>query len=259
MRWVSLFLPFFLFSAPIGNPFMPGMLREELFSLIKIPIHVRVGYEGNFVFDRYLDQYQTGFGSLEKYEIYTNSGRISCDIFDRISLFGTAGSGRIDANFPFSSGPLKHRAVLGSDEELFWSVGGNVLLLDWRLFALGIGLCYSRLCPKISHLSVDGVGYPTEDGSLHYREWQANVGFSYEMDFLVPYIGVKYTSAKSTAHLPYIPDLFVGESQERFWRSRRHVGLYLGSSITSKKSFALTIEARLIDEEAVTVFAAFRF
>ncbi len=70
MRWVSLFLPFFLFSAPIGNPFMPGMLREELFSLIKIPIHVRLGYEGNFVFDRYLDQYQTGSGSLEKYEIY---------------------------------------------------------------------------------------------------------------------------------------------------------------------------------------------
>lgn len=258
MRYIVFFLPFFsLLSAPVFNPSCPSILQKGIF-LENAPVSIRSGYEGNFVFDRRLEQYRNAEGRVDNYEVYVNAGNISLDFFEVFSLFGNLGSGKIESDFRLQSEGIEKRAVTKSDEEFSWGLGLNTLLFSWEKLKLGAGFRYTTFDPKLYFFSLDGVVYDSEQKRFHFREWQCNLGLSYKIDFLTPYIGAKYTYAKSKIRLPEIEDILEGKDTQRFFRSRQDVGLYLGCTIAADRAFLISIESRLIDEEAVSVFAEFR-
>ncbi|MEL7431033.1 MAG: hypothetical protein AAGI90_00690 [Chlamydiota bacterium] len=248
-----------LSGAPAGSPLSPALLQKGLFSKKHAPCALSSGYAGNFVFDRRLNQYKTGEGRVDNYELYSQSGLLTVTLMERASFCSLLGSGKIESDFcVVSDGVLRH-VVTKTEEDFSLGFGSDLLLLDWRLFALGAGLLYTKMRPALTTLTVDGISYKPGGARFSYEEWQGHVGISYQVGFLMPYIGTKYTSASSEVTLPCVRYLFNESNRSRFFRSRKHWGLYLGCSVTRSEVFALTIETRLIDEEAVSVFAEIRF
>jgi hypothetical protein len=93
---------------------------------------------------------------------------------------------------------------------------------------------------------------------LRWHEWQIDLDIAYHIDLLTPYIGAKYKNAMteiSNAQTAIAPD----GSRTAHFSARTPVGLVLGCSLSTGKYFMLNLEARLIDEEAVTVSADIRF
>ncbi len=253
------FLPFsFILSAPVSDSSSPAVLQQGIFLEENNWGNVQAGYEGNFVFDRRLARYADGEKRIDRYEIYIQSGDIQLDWQDKFSVFTTLGSGKIDTDFQIVANGYCRRAVLKSAEDFSWSLGLKALLASWKNLHVGAGCRYTTLEPLLHFFSLDGELVDTNGQRLHFREWQVNVGVSYEVGFFTPYIGSKYTQARSHVELPTSSNGITEDEKKQFFRSRQNFGLYLGCTITPRKLFFVTLETRLIDEEAVSVFATLR-
>jgi hypothetical protein len=85
-----------------------------------------------------------------------------------------------------------------------------------------------------------------------------DMGLAYKIDIFIPYVGVKYLDAKAR-----VKDASIAIAADSHnWmkmRNRDPVGVYAGCTLSNSKYFMLTIEARFIDEEAISVVGEMKF
>lgn len=261
MRFLAVFclLSMQLLSAPIGNPSAPRILEEGFFIPKKCWANVRAGYEGDFVFDGQMEQDEEGSGSVDRYTQTTNAGSVALNLLERLDLYGVFGSSRVCAEWRFSDMADRVRnAEIETSHNFLWAVGGRAILFTWGNWDLGFGGRYSALHNHVQWLTIDGSNASVAGARCRWREWQANVGVSYHIDLFTPYIGVGYLNVRTALDglTSSIADL--GSRRDHF-KNRIPAGIYLGCTLSTGKYFMLNVEARLVDEEAVSLSGEFRF
>jgi hypothetical protein len=85
-----------------------------------------------------------------------------------------------------------------------------------------------------------------------------DVDVSYRIDLLTPYIGLKYSNAKSKISEFSVP-IASDDSGTDHFENRIPVGILIGCSLSTRKYFMLNVEGRLVDEEGITISGDLRF
>jgi hypothetical protein len=98
---------------------------------------------------------------------------------------------------------------------------------------------------------------PRAGSKISFYEWQLGVGASYEVDIFNPYLGVKYSNAG--ARFKHLPPGFLPTGRHFKTKNRRKFGMVLGTTLSNGNRFAANVEARLIDEQALTLAASIKF
>ncbi len=247
-------------AAPVGNTSFPEILQKGFFTSCDSWVDLRVGYEGDFVSDGRMRQYAEGVGRVDLYEGWTNSGTFTLNILDRLDLYGVLGASKTEANWRFENGVDEtiHRIKLKTETNFLWAVGGRAILYEWCHTSFGAGGRYTACNYNPNECTSDGVAIDAADAHLHWREWQCNFDISYEISLFTPYVGVKYSHARSLlSNFPI--SISADLTGSNSFKNRVPVGFYLGCTLSTGRYFMFNIEGRLVDEEAISVFADFRF
>jgi hypothetical protein len=248
-----------IFAAPVGNPSAPKLLQEGFFIPNNSSIDFRLGYFGDFVTDGRFKQFDEGHGRVDSYSQNANSATLTLNFVNRLDVYGVLGAAKSSSDWRFTdAASFVHRIELDTEFSFFWGAGARAILYEWGSASLGLGSCYfsSKYTPK--SFKSDGILQPVEGSSAFWNEWQVNLDTSYKIDLFIPYIGFKYSQARAFFSGFSAPISQSGQGANSF-KNRSLFGLYLGCSITNGDYFMFNLEGRLIDEEAVSVSADFRF
>jgi hypothetical protein len=251
-----IFLSSGCFAAPVGNPLNPAVIKQGFFISQGSWINIRAGYEGNFVYDSKMKETLPQHNHIDNFKQDVNSATLTFNIHNRFDLYALAGEERIRSDWRFND-TTAHRIELESHFHFSWGSGAKVILFEWGKVALSAGGRYSQTKPKLLWLTDNGVEQFLSKESIKYSEWQTDLGFSYRIDMLIPYLGAKYSSSKFSIEETSV--LLENNSTSIHMKNRNNFGVYLGCSLSNSKYFMLQIEARLLDEEAVTVSGDVRF
>ncbi len=247
-----------LFASPVGNAAAPELIEQGFFIPDDWWGNVRLGYEGDFVSDGKMQQYGQGYGRVDSYEQQTNSGVVTGNIADRVDLFCVLGSSRTNADWRFVDAENGvHRIEMETNYGFLWGAGVRGILYEEEDICLTLGGRFERSSFDPSWLTSDGVPKSVASGFVKWSQWQIDLDFSYTIDIFAPYIGVKYSHARTELNSFSCPISEKGSSNQ--FKNRLPVGIFLGCGLSSGKYFMLNLEGRLIDEEAVTVSGDIRF
>ncbi|NGX56523.1 MAG: Major outer membrane porin [Candidatus Anoxychlamydiales bacterium] len=262
MKKIYLILFIFLFSkvisAPVGNPFNPTLIEQGFFISPSSIVNFRVGYEGNFVNDSKFKKSLNEKSKIDDFEQDINSGTFTLNFQNRLDVLTSLGASRIKSNWRFDESDVSKRIELETNYRFYYALAARVILFEWGNTALGAGGRFSKTKPSIFWLLKDGTPQDENEADINYKDWQIDLGLSHKIDIFVPYIGIKYLDAK--AKIMNV-NTIISENDLNFikMKSRNKFGLYLGTSLSNSKYFLLTIEARLIDEEAISIFGELKF
>lgn len=258
--WTFICGVFPLFGAPVGNSAAPDLIKKGFLISEESWVNFRLGYEGDFVEDGRMNQYNEGTGRVDTYKQWTNSGTATLNILDHLEVFGVFGSSETKADWRFENLSLNTvtRIEFETNPAFLWAAGGRAIVYEWNKIYVGLGGRYTACNAGTKWVTSNGAMEPVGGSSVDWREWQINLDFSYKIDWLIPYIGAKYLNAKTDLNNFSIP---ISQELNGFnsFENRDPVGLYLGCTLTSGSYFILNLEGRLIDEEAITITADFRF
>lgn len=155
-------------ALPLGNPAEPNFLNRGVFwgGICENPCDpcstwldnwgVRVGYYGDFVFDRRLKVRKANTDDIHDTKIFTNAGYFVLNLGERLDIFGTVGVSKIrisqieatwDTTLPFSSSSV---GFLDTNTDFSWSVGARACLLKRCGFILGVEGQYFQTRPQFN-------------------------------------------------------------------------------------------------------------
>lgn len=243
-------------AAPVGNPAAPALIRKGF--LLDCWVDVRLGYEGDFVSDGRMGQFDQSSGRVDQYQQNTNSGTFTLNLYNRLDMYGVFGSSRTEADWRFEAGETITRIEVETEQNFLWGVGARALVYEGYHMFLALGGRYSACRYTPEQLTSNGAAQSVEGAQCHWRQWQVSADFAYQIDLLTPYIGIKYSNAQTLLRSfssPISADLTGSNSL----KNRIPVGLYVGCSLSNGQFFMLNVEGRLIDEEAVAVSADLKF
>jgi hypothetical protein len=247
-----------VFGAPVGCPAAPGLIKEGFFISPNAPVNVRAGYEGDFVADARLQQSGPGQGRVDNFNQQTNAGTITLNGVNRVDLFGLCGSSRACTDWRFTVDDVTHRAEVVTLYNFLWGAGTRAIVYKTCAASLGVGGRYEECQYDNLWLTIDGTEHSGANTFLHWRVWQVDFDFGYQIDIFTPYIGIKYSNIRVKIGDFDEPVSNDGSGSDQF-KNRTPVGVFIGCSLSSGKYFMLNVEGRLIDEEGVTISGDFKF
>lgn len=230
-----------------NNPSAPLYIGEGFFIPESAWASIRLGYEGQFVTNARMSD-------VDSFKVDSNSGLVTLNIKNRLDLFGSLGTARIRADWRVED---SFNVEMDSKYRFFKGFGARAVLFDWGKASLGVGGSWVSCKPALLRLVKNGA-LVNEGGKAKYHGWQANCALSYKADFLIPYVGIKYSSMKGQVSTRGEAIAKDGSPIMRT-KNRKKVGCIVGSAITKGKFFALNLEGCLIDEESFSVTGEFRF
>lgn len=246
-----------LFAAPVGNPLNPEIIGEGFFISPASWINFRLGYEGNFEYDGRMEKKPNG-GKIDNLKQDVNSGLLTLNLQNRADLYGVLGASRIRSDWRFDDLGTASRIELETNYRLYWAAGGKVILFQWGNTALSTGGRYSTTRPSLSFITQDGTPQDKADAKIRYKDWQVDLGLAHQIDIFIPYIGGKYLQARAKVRNAAFAISDEGENIQKM-KNRNPVGVFAGCTLSNSKFFMLTVEARFIDEEAISVMGELKF
>lgn len=260
LRILLLFL--FTFSGlqafVVNNPAASGLVDCGAFFDNCHRFSLRVGYDADFVFDGKMKKKDSD-QRVDSFEQKNFLGFVTLNFCDRFDLFGKAGQSNIDTDYRiFLEDGDAYNVDCKSHFDLSWAVGTSMILLDYQCLQVGVGVSYFQTEPSLTSLKLNGEELPIDDSKIKFKSIDAFFGLSFQTGILIPYICFHYRKADATISAIEGPIADNGKASVDL-KERCPYGLALGVSITNKRQFALTIESRVISEEALTVTGTFRF
>ncbi|MCH9626550.1 MAG: Major outer membrane porin [Chlamydiales bacterium] len=231
---------------------------------------IRVGFYGDYVFDRKLELDHAPHKDIEITDMNTNAGYLVLNLCDRVDVFGTLGVTNFHIHSheqPFQPGPNLGTDLydIYFDQSFSWSVGARGTLFDWGCFSVGVEGQWFQATPKLQ--SIDNTRtanhtYPVDTIDTCYREWQGGLGLSYRFctscAAFVPYAAVKWSGSKW--EMDSFTTLIAGDNFAlRDLRSQNLWGYAVGVTLTLCDMAGVTVEGRFGDEKALYVNGQFRF
>ena len=254
-----LLLPLHLVALYNGNPSLPMMPESGAFISKDYWIGVKAGYAFDYVYDRQL--HMTGktpdhsHRKVQKYNSVSNFGVVTLNFNDRVEAFGLLGS----MSAELSQHLFENVKVSYDTQTHFaWGAGGRAILAYWGDLQFAINASYVRSDLPLSSLKVNGRSYAKKQAELDFQEWQVGIGASYRCRWFIPYLGVDYSDFRSRIeHLNTIKFLF--PKKHVTFKETYPMGLFFGFGLSPARAFNVNVEARLINENAVSVSADFKF
>lgn len=281
-----LLLPFLLisplFALPIGNPmdanlYLNGIFRNDCEAYCCDPCDpcfnwcdawsVRLGFYGDYVFNRHMELKGGGKKDIDDFEIYTNAAYLALNICDRVDIFTTLGA----TNFNLTANPKVFgvisslRLKLETETSFSWSIGGRATIWSCDCFYFGIEGQYFATQPDVEVVEVAGFipSYPDDDITLKYREWQVGLGAAYFFRVgcsgvsAIPYLGLKWAGSSADFNNG-VPSPITGLTLYDLENKKRW-GWGLGMTLLFCDALGVTVEGRWADEKAVHVNGQLRF
>jgi len=244
-----------LFALYSGNPSLPSMIEEGFFFCKENWFAVKAGYERDWVFDRNMKMVSKFSGRMDEFSYITDQGVLVFNLINRIEVYGLAGAARFKATHIPMRGV---RNEYETHDQFAWGMGARGIIYPWEKVTLGADIKYGRSQPTLRWMTTNGVPVNPRKGSkLNFHEWQIGIGASYQVDIFYPYLTVKYSNASS--RLKHLPPGFLLGTRHFNMKNRRKFGLALGCSLSNTNRFDITVEARLIDEQAITLAGEVKF
>jgi major outer membrane protein len=274
-------MPLKLSALPTGNPAEASLLIDGIFlpgSLNPcVPcrswydfLSLRVGFYGDYIFDRHLVTRSPESRNIADTEIYTNASFFALNFYDCIDFFAILGV----SEFHFDA----RQSLLGitatniplrieSDTHFSWSLGSRLTFWEKGCFALGAEVQYFNTQPDLNFLHLESLPPIYLDGyKLNYQEWQAGLGIAYRVNIhwhstaLVPYAAIKWSRVRFDMEPQALGSLFEEAAASLFrGKNGRNWGYALGLSLIGCNKTSVTVEGRLLDEQAIFVNTQFRF
>ncbi|MDR3623594.1 MAG: hypothetical protein P4L16_00435 [Chlamydiales bacterium] len=240
------------YGLPVLNPGAPALLTEGMVWAERGDCWgVKVGYRGDFVYNKLFKDLLSD--SINQFGIYNNEGVLTLNLWNRIDIYGYVGASNID--FRMIAEDSGENLIVSTRTRTVGGVGIKAIL--WQ----SVWDCYGT-----SYIGIDGQyewtdRFPWSRGTLSgaelnvgafsskFEEGQIAVGVGHKIHFFVPYIAVRWSTAKS----PFV--YFETDTM----KSRRHFGYAVGASIVDIGSVNVTAEARFLTETALSLCADIRF
>lgn len=255
-KWiVFLFLTPKLFALYMGSPSAPEMMDQGFFFSKENWFAVKVGYQRDWVFDRNMRAVSKVSGRMDDFDSISDQGVLTINLINRIEIFGSAGATRFHAmHRPVVSACCKYE----SHDQFTWGIGGRALLFSWKGASFGIEGGYQKAHPTLKWIALNGAPItPRGSSELSFHEWQVGLGVSYQVDLFTPYLGAKYSNAG--ASFKNLPSELLPIGPYFKTKSQRKFGMVIGTTLSNGNRFAATLEARLIDEQSITLAAEAKF
>ena len=247
-----------LHAAPVGNAAAPQLLEDGFFIPSQCWVDFRLGYEGDFVGDGQLKQVISGQGRVDTFQQYTNAATVTLNVLDRLDLFAVFGSSRVCSDWRFNYFGGISRIQLETFYQYLWGIGGRGILWEWGASCLELGGRYARCNYKPCWITSNAAQVHVEKSEIHWKQWQFDLAISYKIEWLIPYIGIKYSRVISLLKGFSVPISRSGTGTDHF-TNKTPVGAFLGCSFSNGKYFMLNVEGRFFDEQAATISGDLRF
>lgn len=246
-----------LYGLYYGSPNLPDTAKEGIFIPKECWFGVKLGYQNDYVLDKSLKvANKLSAKKIEVFNYYLQQGVLTLNFVNRFEAYGSLGSMKFRIE-PRNAGVI--RQVYETKNEFAWGFGGRAILFEFSAAALGLDFKYQGCSPALRSISRNGIPRESVGGSyLRYREWQIGLGLSYALEMFTPYIGGIYTQSKGQyKHLP--ADLLPDHKRHFSVNSKKKFGMALGTTLSTGKGFELDLEARMINETALSAAANVRF
>ncbi len=237
----------------MSNPAEPEIIDTGLLISSDCSVGIKIGYQGDFVFDRSLKSYSGSRGKIDQFEILMNQGAVILNYIDRVEFYGTVGAMR--NHFWYRPHVDNKRREFETDNR--WTAGGGVrfLLAQWCNTGLGFDgkIQYGR--PSIQWITVNGVS-SSSSGHVTYREYQGSIAVYHTMGFFTPYLGAKYSNVHAN-----VGGLSKSVYPRRHFKmtNRCRFGMALGCTLSQGKKVDVNLEVQLIDEQGLTIGGNIKF
>lgn len=244
----------------VGNPGQPVIQRYGVIRSTPSWWNLRAGYLSDFVYRaKFKDEFRLpGVSCTSSYiQLSTDAALVTLNIKNVFDLYVIAGSSKLQLDHEIYTSP---EPALG--------FGGKFIFFRSGSLRVGADFKYFETDQKPLYFVNDGLAYNVEsDFRLRYSEFQTAVGMSYRIPLLSPYIQVSYLIAKLEPH-PYdaavrMPQAIYGPTpadiHSKPVTGQRRWGLALGMTIISTCKGSLTLESRMLNQNAVVVTGEVRF
>ncbi|HSW86804.1 MAG TPA: hypothetical protein VLG49_04815 [Rhabdochlamydiaceae bacterium] len=239
-----------------GNPAFPKIPEEGLYVSKESYCGIKTGYIGDYVFDRNMVLHASGLhGEVDRFQILNNLGVLSFSYLERVEAYARLGCMHANiAHRPISDLRVRYK-IKG---QFAWCFGVEGIIYEHKNTIVSVNVNYFQSLPKIHAITAGGIAVEPHGAEINYLEWQGSVGVSQAIGLFLPYIGVEYSNARAMFKKMQALNSFFPES-EFTMRSEHKIGIFLGCSITPGKTAILNVEARFVDETALTLSGLIRF
>lgn len=241
---IALCLPITVYAASIGGIETQGKGK------------VAVGLEQELVFDRDLKFDKANWditgitvGKAELDKLNRTMAKVSYGLLDNLDIYVKLGVADFKADVNYSD-PWPGKGVYDGKNALAYGFGMKGvydLENDWLI---GADVQYLRhrhdWSPK---------GYISGEGDkATIQEWHVATSVGYRMGDFLPYLGVKYSDLRAKA---VWGGMEAGQYEK--YKAADNIGVFVGTDYKLGESWKLNLEARFIDETAMSFGATYRF
>lgn len=258
------------YALPIGNPAEASLLCDGLFCegytidpcdpcySWRDAFSFRIGFYGDYVFNKHMERDNSPHGDVELTELYTNAGYIAANFWNRFDVFATLGATSL---YVESGNSGSGRFELETETDFSWSIGVRGTIWECACTYLGAEAQYFYTNPHITRVTenADASGYPAHNVDVKYYEWQVGLGLAHRIYNLVPYVAVRWGRAKFDDDKASIPLTNGLSSTLQNYKSKNNWGYAVGATLIGCEKASLTIEGRFAGETAFYTNGQIRF
>ncbi|MBN1915146.1 MAG: hypothetical protein JW769_04590 [Parachlamydiales bacterium] len=254
---ISLVVSFCIEALPVGNPATPKLVDKGFFMSPGCWIQGRVGYEGNYLSDARLENKTTSH-KIYNVERFDNTALLSLSIERRFDLFALLGASRFNAKWQAQFPEGLTYFETGTQQGFLWEAGGKGIFYEWGNLSLSLGGRYAATIADCDWLTQNG--QPQEVSPKEKwrdRTWQVDLAFSYKVDLFIPYLGMTYLSSQSRLK----GDMPIADEGDvvLHMKTKNRYGMVVGCALSTGKICSINLEARLFNEEGVSVSGFIQF
>lgn len=242
-----------LFALYNGNPGEPRLIEEGMFIRSK-KAGIKVGYEGDYIYDRDLKAQGSNRGPVDRFKYFINQGVFTINIKKRFEAYGSLGA--MKARFHVRPSFDHRLREFQTHHDPTWGVGARGVLFRKRSTMIGLDTVFQTANLHVKSIAIDGAA-ASSHGKLRYTDWQVGLGIAHQVDILIPYLALTCSGAR--CKLSTIPSFLQLQKRNMELRNRHWVGMAVGCSLSTGKYFDVAIEAHLFDQQAFSVSAHVKF
>lgn len=227
-------------------------------------IDLRLGYYGDFVFNRHLEARTGGSdgGDIQRTTINTNAGLIVLNFCDWIDVFGTIGVSNFEIRTENSVFNVLSPVMTKVDfsPAMSYSVGLRATIWQCDCFYLGAEAQYFYSDPDLNWYmpySTGALTYFNTNRSKTYQEWQVGIGAAYVFEncanfAFIPYAAIQVAGVNWDVGDTSFVISSVTHTLEDL-QSKKVVGWTLGMTALLCDLIGVTVEGRWANEKAIHV------
>jgi len=253
MTALSLFICKAVFAETVGNsidiniPAGKGVYSSQLSDFITL----NAGFDAEFLTERKFKYDSTYTTKAPELAGNYYMARVSSTLFNRVQPYVKFGYSDLEMSWQDANGNVK----VDADPAFAWGVGLKAYL--WEFEGMGLKIfstgSYRATEPSKVKINTDGVTGSVTSKKFQVYEKQATLGMSKEIKLaynasLVPYAGVAWSDTTARVRVTQNSNVMNSGAKE----PKDNLGVFFGTEFLFMDNFSLNLEARLIDQTAIS-------